>query len=120
MDAILADEVEKQEAREKAGRRETARTATRRLQELMRGETVGTTGAEPFEGQEKLHSTPELIAAEVQARAAAEVRKAQAEIAMMRGLQAVSERAVTEAAQMKLEPLARAKAPEVAELHETQ
>jgi hypothetical protein len=77
VDAILTDAVGKQEAREKAGRAETAKAATRRLQEVIRrgaviqqenvaaaGEAVvGATGAEPLEEQEKLHPTPELIAA---------------------------------------------------------
>ena len=77
VDAILTDALGEQEAREKAGRAETAKAATRRLQEVIRrgvvnqqetvaaaGEaTAGATGAELLEEQEKLHPTPELIAA---------------------------------------------------------
>ena len=77
LDAILTDVVGKQEAREKPGRVETAKVATRRLQEVIRrgvviqqeivaaaGEAAaGATGAEPLEEQEKVHPTPGLIAA---------------------------------------------------------
>ena len=78
--SILTDAVGEQEAREKAGRAETARVATRWLHEVIRwgvviqreavaaaGEAAAdATGAEPLEEQEKLYPTPELIAAGMQ------------------------------------------------------
>ena len=82
------------EAREKAGRAETARATTKRLQEVIHRGVV------------------------IQAETAAEAHKAQMETAMARSLQAVSEGAVIDAAQMEAELLAQVETTEVTEPYE--